>query len=98
LTSRLHTLDLSSLYPGPLVSIPSTSRLTQEREPGEERGGAEAEQRQQQRDEEEGDGVGFTPPVFKGGVRSFISTGGEVKADGGGVPSRVSVGKRTDHW
>lgn len=71
--------------------------ITEEGEPGEEGGGAEAEQRQQQHDQVQGDGAGFTPPVSKGAdVRGRVATVGQEKHSVGGVPSPVAVRERTD--
>lgn len=71
--------------------------LTQEGEPGEEGGGAEAEQRQQQDQQVEGDAAGLAPPALKGArVRRAVAASAEEEQAGGGVPSPVGVGVRTD--
>lgn len=67
--------------------------LTQEGEPGEEGGRAEAQQRQQQDDEVERDGVGFAPPLLE---RGAISAGADQRDDHGVVVSRLSVWERTN--
>lgn len=72
--------------------------ITQEGEPRKEGGWAEAEQWQQQDDQVEGNGVGFTPPVFKRVDISIISTVANVECADSRVSFRVSVRVWTDDW
>lgn len=73
--------------------------VTEEGEPGEEGGRAEAEQRQQQDQQVEGDAAALPPPALEGGhVRRGVAAvaAGEVEQAVGGVPSPVGVRVRTE--